>query len=71
MFNNGALIIDCRDKKTILGLKQSIYTKLNLFVELNENNDDLIINSLQGLDIIMFFENIDGILEDEREKEQL
>ena len=69
LFENGALIIDCRDKKTIVGLKQSIYTKLHLFIELNDKKEDQFINAIQGLNIVMFFENIDGILEDEKEKE--
>ena len=65
LFNNGAIFIDCRDKKTVIGLKQSIYTKLNLFVELNNNCDDIIMKALEELNIVMFFENIDGIIEED------
>jgi hypothetical protein len=71
LFENGSLTLDCRDKKTICGLKQSIYTKLNLFIEFNDHNDDQIISALQKLNIVMFFESIDGILEDEIEKRLL
>lgn len=40
-------------------------------MEFNDHNDDQIISALQKLNIVMFFESIDGILEDEIEKRLL